>query len=211
MSSPFYSYMHFVRVPYIIKKLYPKAVWSIPNSEKKIYLTFDDGPIPEITSWVLTVLKEKNVRATFFCVGENAENNPDIVSSILSEKHAIGNHTYNHLKGWDTHTRTYIRNTEKCATVIKSNLFRPPYGRIKQNQYKLLSKKYKIIMWDVLSGDYDKKISPEKCLENVIANVRSGSIIVFHDSLKAKTNLQYALPKFIDFALANNYQFATLQ
>jgi peptidoglycan/xylan/chitin deacetylase (PgdA/CDA1 family) len=203
--------MHFVRVPYIIKKLYPKAIWSIPNSEKIIYLTFDDGPIPEITPWVLDVLKEKNVNATFFCVGENAKNNSDILHRIISEKHAIGNHTYNHLKGWNTHTLTYIKNTEKCAEIIKSNLFRPPYGRIKQNQYKLLSKKYKIIMWDVLSGDYDKKVSPEKCLENVVNNLRNGSIIVFHDSLKAKLNLQYALPKFIDYALSNNYHFEILQ
>lgn len=202
--------MFFARTPYLIRKLYSKAVWRIPNSEKKIYLTFDDGPIPEITEWVLDVLKEKNILATFFCVGDNIENNRPIFNKIIEEGHRIGNHTYNHLKGWKTHTKSYIDNVELCNKLVQSNLFRPPYGRIKKSQLNILSKKYKIIMWDVLSGDYDKKINPEQCFENVTKNVRPGSIIVFHDSLKAKEKLQYALPKFIDFALRENYKFELL-
>lgn len=202
--------MFFARTPYLIRKLYSKAVWRIPNSEKKIYLTFDDGPIPEITEWVLDVLKEKNILATFFCVGDNVENNRPLFNKIILEGHRIGNHTYNHLKGWKTHTKSYINNVELCNKLVQSNLFRPPYGRIKKSQLNILSKKYKIIMWDVLSGDYDKKINPEQCLENVTKNVRAGSIIVFHDSLKAKEKLQYALPKFIDFALQENYKFELL-
>ncbi len=202
--------MFFARTPYLIRKLYSKAVWRIPNSEKKIYLTFDDGPIPEITEWVLDVLKEKNILATFFCVGDNVENNRPIFNKIIAEGHRVGNHTYNHLKGWKTHTKSYIDNVELCNKLVQSNLFRPPYGRIKKSQLNILSKKYKIIMWDVLSGDYDKKITPEQCLENVTKNVRAGSIIVFHDSLKAKEKLQYVLPKFIDFALQENYKFELL-
>ncbi len=203
--------MYFVKAPYLIRKLYSKAVWRIKNSENKIYLTFDDGPIPEITDWVLDILKQKNIKATFFCVGENVKNNPSIFSRITSENHAIGNHTFNHLKGWKVHSSDYIKNVELCNQLINSNLFRPPYGRIKKSQLKTLCKQYKIIMWDVLSGDYDKNTDAEKCLDNVIKNLRSGSIIVFHDSIKAEEKLKYALPKFIDYALENKFQFEILK
>ncbi len=202
--------MYLVRPPYLLKKIYPKAIWRKKNLEKKIYLTFDDGPVNTITPWVLAVLKEHNIKATFFCVGENVKNHPEIFEQILNEKHIVGNHTYNHLNGWNTHSANYIKNVQKCSELVKSNLFRPPYGKIKNSQFSILNSQFSIIMWDVLSGDYDKKTSPEKCLSNVINNVRNGSIIVFHDSYKAKENLEYALPRFIDWALKNNFVFEVL-
>ena len=159
------------------------------KTQKKIYLTFDDGPVPSITPWVLDILKQHNIKATFFCVGDNVQKHTTIYQRILTEKHAVGNHTFNHLKGWNTHSQNYIQNVGKCASFVSTNLFRPPYGKVKKSQFRILHPKFKIIMWDVLSGDYDKKTSPEKCLKNVIDMVRNGSIIVFHDSLKAQENI----------------------
>lgn len=182
----------------------------MPVNEKKIYLTFDDGPVPIITTWVLDILKQENIKATFFCVGENVSNNTEIYTRILDEKHAVGNHTYNHLKGWNTHGNQYIRNVIKCAEVVDSKLFRPPYGRIKKSQLSLINKQYSVIMWDVLSGDYDKNTSPEQCLKNVIGNVRNGSVIVFHDSFKAQKNMEYAFPRFIRYAKEKGFEFDVL-
>jgi peptidoglycan/xylan/chitin deacetylase (PgdA/CDA1 family) len=178
--------------------------------QNKIYLTFDDGPVPVITPWVLDVLKTENVKATFFCVGENVKKNPEIYQRILDENHVVGNHTYNHLNGWYMHSNKYIENVQKCAEVVTSNLFRPPYGRLKKSQIKNLKSRYSIIMWDVLAGDYDKKTSPEKCLDNVISNIRNGSIVVFHDSPKAHKNLEYALPRFIKEAKEKGFEFCCL-
>ncbi len=182
----------------------------MPAGETKIYLTFDDGPVPVITPWVLDVLKEEKVKATFFCVGENVEKHGDIYQRILNEGHAVGNHTYNHLNGWNTHGNQYAKNVLKCAEVVKSRLFRPPYGRAKKSQVALLSSHYKIIMWDVLSGDYDKSTTPEQCLKNVNTYVRNGSVIVFHDSVKAQPKLEYALPRFIKFAKEKGFEFGVL-
>ena len=190
----------------IIKKIFSNYVWDIPNDENKVYLTFDDGPTPEITEWTLKQLKKYNAKATFFCIGNNIEKYPAIFQKIIQDNHAIGNHTFNHLKGWNISTEDYIENTQLCQSAIYnlqsqvSNLFRPPYGKIKLSQSKALRKLgYKIIMWDVLSEDFNQKISPEQCLQNVLKNVQSGSIIVFHDSKKAFANLEYALPKTLDF------------
>ncbi len=191
---------------------------------KKIYLTFDDGPVPVITPWVLDVLKKYDVKATFFCVGENVVKHPEVYQRILDEDHNIGNHTYNHLNGWEIHTNKYIENVELCDQALRSGsrteaikLFRPPYGRAKKSQISTLSSRngatktpYSIIMWDLLSGDYDKKTNPEKCLSNVINNVRNGSIIVFHDNLKAQVNLEYALPRFIEYAKDAGFEFEKL-
>ncbi len=203
--------MYIVQPSFLLRKIYPKAIWRIPVKEKKIYLTFDDGPIPIVTPWVLDILNESETKATFFCVGENVVKHAAIYQRILEEKHAVGNHTFNHLKGWNSHSKTYIRNVKKCAEVVDSKLFRPPYGRAKKSQIKHLSAQYSIIMWDVLSGDYDKKTSPEGCLKNVISNVRNGSIIVFHDNVKAQKNLEYTLPKFIDWAKENGFTFEILK
>jgi len=199
----------------IIKTFLSNFIWDIPNNEKKVYLTFDDGPIPEITEWVLEQLKIYNCKATFFCIGNNIETHPEIFNKLIAEGHAIGNHTFNHVKGWNTTNKAYLKEVEHCEEEIQKNslknlqskLFRPPYGKIKPLQSRKLRKLgYKIIMWDVLSADYKKEISKEKCLENVLKNVESGSIIVFHDSIKAFTNLEYVLPKTLQFLSENGYR-----
>lgn len=206
-----------VKTNAFVKWLFPKYVWDIPNNENKIYLTFDDGPIPDVTEWVLDILKKEEIKATFFCIGDNIKKNPSLFKRLISEGHSIGNHTFNHLKGWDFSTKEYIENTILCEEEIskaleienqKSKIFRPPYGKIKPSQSKKLRKLgYKIIMWDVLSVDYDKEISPEKCFENIIKNTVSGSIIVCHDSLKAFKNLEYALPKAIKYLKNEGFVF----
>lgn len=189
-----------------IKWLFPKYVWDIPNDGNKVYLTFDDGPTPEITEWVLDQLQQFKAKATFFCIGNNIEKHPDIYKKIIADGHAIGNHTFNHLKGWKTPTPNYIENVKLCESAISlvplvnSYLFRPPYGKIKYAQGKALRKMgYQIIMWDIISMDYDATITPEQCLQNVLQHAKSGSIIVFHDSVKAEKNLRYALPKVLSF------------
>jgi len=197
-----------------IKKVFNNLHWDIPNSENKIYLTFDDGPIPEVTEWLLVLLKLEEIKATFFCIGDNIQKHPEVYKRILSEGHQTGNHTFNHLNGWKTDTENYIDNFKLCETEhLKLNteyffLFRPPYGKIKPNQSKKIRQLgYKIIMWDVLSYDFDPTISVEKCLENVISNTVQGSIIVFHDSLKAEKNLKYALPKAIHILKNKGFVF----
>lgn len=192
-----------VKTSFLIKKIFSNYVWDIPNRENKVFLTFDDGPIPGITEWTLEQLKAYNVKATFFCIGDNIEKHPEIFNKIIQGEHAIGNHTFNHLKGWETSLGEYIENTRNCSSLIEKQeiaLFRPPYGKIKPSQSRVLRKLgYKIIMWDVLSCDFDQTITPEECLDNVLKNVVSGSIIVFHDSVKAEQNLKYVLPKTLAF------------
>lgn len=178
------------------------------EKQPALYLTFDDGPVPGITPWVLDLLQTKNVRATFFCVGDNIQKHQSLYQRILAEGHHTGNHTFNHLNGWNTHTSDYLQNIEQCDAEVQAQLFRPPYGKLKKSQYRQVQENYSIIMWDVLSGDYDKDTSPEKCLSNVIKHVRNGSVIVFHDSYKAQRNLQYALPLFIDWALQQGFTFS---
>lgn len=204
-----------IKTNYLVKKIFHNYTWDIPNNENKVYLTFDDGPTPEITAWTLDQLRKYNVKATFFCIGNNIEKHPEIFKEIIEQGHVIGNHTFNHLKGWNTKTEEYIENAIKCSESRRQKagdssnyqlntehcqLFRPPYGKIKLSQSKALRKLgYKIIMWDVLSEDFNRNISPEKCLENVLKNVQSGSIILFHDSVKAFPNLEYTLPKTLKF------------
>lgn len=206
-----------VKTNAFVKWLFPKYVWDIPNMENKIYLTFDDGPIPEVTEWVLELLKKEEIKATFFCIGDNIKKNPDVFRKVISDGHSIGNHTFNHLKGWNSSTEDYLKNTILCEEAIhlnsevkdqKSKIFRPPYGKIKPSQSRKLRKLgYKIIMWDVLSVDYDKEISPEQCFENIIKNTVSGSIIASHDSIKAFKNLEYALPKAIKYLKNKGFVF----
>ena len=205
---------NWVKTNSLIKKVFNNLVWDIPNSDKKIFLTFDDGPIPEITEWVLDILKSEEIKATFFCIGDNIKKHPEVYKRILAEGHQTGNHTFNHLNGWKTETNHYIDNFKLCQTeCLKLNtehsfLFRPPYGKIKPNQTKAIRNLgYKIIMWDVLSYDFDPNIIPEKCLENVISNTEQGSIIVFHDSKKAEINLKFALPKAIQILKNKGFVF----
>lgn len=199
---------YWIKTHSVIKKLFPNFIWDIPNLNKCVYLTFDDGPTPEITDWVLNQLKSFNTKATFFCIGNNIEKHPEIFDRIMRDGHSIGNHTFNHLNGWNTPTEKFIENIDLKSDIyrLKSKLFRPPYGKIKPSQTKtLLEQGYKIIMWDILSADFDKNISPDKCLENVINNLQSGSIIVFHDSVKAFKNLEYVLPITLQFLKENGY------
>lgn len=198
--------LSWVKTHWIIKQLFSKYVWDIPNHQNKVYLTFDDGPTPEITEWTLNQLKKYNAKATFFCIGDNIRKYPEIFQKVMVENHSIGNHTFNHLNGWKTATPEYVENAKLYEVehsklkIQKCKLFRPPYGKIKLSQSKIIRKLgYKIIMWDVLSEDFDQEITPEKCLENVIKNVASGSIIVFHDSQKAFRNLEYTLPRTLAF------------
>jgi len=200
---------YWIKTNLLIKKIFRNYVWDIPNTENKIYLTFDDGPTPEITEWVLRELLKYNAKATFFCIGNNIEKYPDIFPKVIANGHSIGNHTFNHLNGWKTSTEEYLENTKLCEEqILQSKLFRPPYGKIKVSQSKKLRQQgYKIIMWDVLSADYDTSISKEKCLENVLQNVKSGSIIVFHDSVKAFPNLEYTLPKALKILSERGFVF----
>ena len=212
---------YWIKTNWLIKKIFSNYTWDFPNAgnSNTVYLTFDDGPIPEVTEWVLDELKKHNVKATFFCIGDNIDKNPEIFKKVISEGHSIGNHTFNHLNGWKTPTETYIENTKRCEETIqknsssnlKSTLFRPPYGKIKASQSKKIRELgYKIIMWDVLSADFDQTLSQEKCLENVLSNLRPGSVIVFHDSIKAFKNLAYVLPKTLAYLKENNFNCEAL-
>ena len=205
---------YWIKTNWIIKKIFSNYTWDVSNTGNTVYLTFDDGPIPEITTWVLEELKKFDLKATFFCIGENIDKHPEIFKKVISEGHAIGNHTFNHLNGWKTPTEAYIENIKLCEEVIekttnynsKFKLFRPPYGKLKTAQARAIEKLgYEIIMWDVLSADFDTTLSKEQCLDNVLSKVKPGSIIVFHDSIKAFKNLQDVLPKTLAFLKENNF------
>ncbi|MDT0552969.1 polysaccharide deacetylase family protein [Urechidicola vernalis] len=202
---------YFVKTPHWIQRLFKNWVWSFSTSKKEIYLTFDDGPTPEITEWTLTELAKFNAKATFFCIGKNVKKYPDIFQKIIEQGHSIGNHTHNHLNGWNEQTEEYLNNSEKAALEIDSKLFRPPYGKLKLSQAKKLrTLGYKIIMWDVLSADFDQSISKDKCLENVLKNTQNGSVIIFHDSLKAAKNLKFTLPKVLEAFTKKGYSFKAI-
>lgn len=186
--------------------MYPDRVWGIDTFEKNIYLTFDDGPHPVATAFVLDELKKYNAKATFFCIGKNVESNPGLYDRIITEGHGTGNHTQNHLNGWQTADEVYLDDVKLAARNIQSVLFRPPYGRIRSRQARRLND-YKIVMWDVLSGDFDLSISKEACLQNVLKNTGSGSIVVFHDSEKAWENLRYSLPQVLEHFSKKEYKF----
>lgn len=200
---------YFVKTPWWLKKLYPYRVWSIETKEKSVYLTFDDGPHPVVTPFVLDELKKYNAKATFFCIGKNITAFPDIYKRIIEEGHQVGNHTHNHLNGWKTPDITYLDDVETAARHIHSTLFRPPYGRIRSAQVKKLQH-YRIIMWDLLSGDFDESLSGENCLQNCIVNTNAGSIIVFHDSEKGWVRLNYCLPLFIQHLYREGYIFSKI-
>lgn len=205
--------MYLVKSPLLLKWYYPSLTWHKSRAEKAIYLTFDDGPIPDVTEFVLKTLRDQQVKATFFCIGDNIRKHPHLFQQLLDEGHKVGNHTFNHLKGWKTDNATYLENFEQCQMLTASKLFRPPYGRIKKSQAREIRKRYpdmNIIMWDVLSGDFDLQLSPEGCYQNVNKYVENGSIIVFHDSLKAFERLQYALPRSIADLKLKGYEFRTL-
>jgi peptidoglycan/xylan/chitin deacetylase (PgdA/CDA1 family) len=206
---------YFVKTPWWLKRIYDSYTWSIPSGDKDLYLTFDDGPHPEVTPFVLRQLKQYNALATFFCIGKNVATHREIYQQILNEGHSTGNHTYNHLNGWKTSNDLYMKDIALASKEINSNLFRPPYGRITSFQAKNLKaamqgKEAKVIMWDVLSADFDTDCTPEQCLANVILPTTPGSIIIFHDSEKAFPNLQYALPRMIKYFSERGYSFRSL-
>lgn len=206
-----------IKTHWSVKKIFSNYIWDVSNTDKKVYLTFDDGPIPEVTEWVLSELKKHNAKATFFCIGDNVKKHPEVLKKVFADGHSVGNHTFNHLNGWKTATGDYIENSILCEKVLddfdskSKKLFRPPYGKIKPSQSKVLRKLgYKIIMWDVISYDFDTTISKEQCLENVLKNVKTGSIIVFHDSKKAFANLEYVLPRTLQFLKEKGFIFEKL-
>ncbi len=198
--------------PFWLKAIYPRYIWHIPASEKKIYLTFDDGPIPEITEYVLEQLRDFKAQATFFCIGDNVRKHPAVYQKLLSEGHSVGNHTFNHLNGWQSENDAYLNNIALCDQQlgVETNLFRPPYGRIKRSQARSMSADRKIVMWDVLSGDFSPNVSQKTCLEKSIKHTKPGSIILFHDSLKAAKNMQYALPRYLEHFIREGYSFDAL-
>ncbi len=210
--------MYFVKAPWLLKKMYPSFIWNIPTKEKVLYLTFDDGPHETATPFVLEQLQKYNAKATFFCIGKNVVSHPALYKKILNAGHKTGNHTNDHLNGWKTDDTLYISNVIQAAKHIDSNLFRPPYGRIKKFQGKLLMHQkdalrplFKIIMWDVLSGDFDVNLSPQKCLDNVLKQTEAGSVVVFHDSTKAWSRMSYALPKMLEHFTNQGFIFKAIQ
>lgn len=199
--------MYFARIPLLGRLLFRDAVFRVKDKgEKSVYLTFDDGPVPEATLLVLDILKKYETKATFFCVGENVVKHPQVFERIVREGHHVGNHTYNHLNGWKTDDKNYFENIEKCSKTMNSALFRPPYGRIKYSQYCEVKKKYRIILWDVLSRDYDTGLGAGHCLGIVKKKMRAGSIIVFHDSEKAASKIPVLLAGTLDFIKERGFQ-----
>ena len=208
---------YWVKTHWIIKKIFSNYMWSKKQKDKVVYLTFDDGPTLLITDWVLQQLQQYNAKATFFCIGKNIEEQPEIFKRLLESGNAIGNHTQNHINGWSCSTTAYLNNIIECEDSIGNlgnqvqKYFRPPYGKITPSQATaVLQKDFKIVMWDVLSADFDQTITPEKCLNNVLKHVKPGSIIIFHDSEKAWQNLQYTLPKVLQYLKENNFQSTLL-
>ena len=210
-----------IKAPLVAKKMFPNYIWEMPAESKVLYLTFDDGPTLEITSWILDVLNQHNAKATFFCIGKNIAQHPDLFKNIFDNGHTIGNHTFDHIKGWRTSTKNYLSNIRDAQKVIDSQivdhqsniktLFRPPYGQIRPKQGKALNDLgYQVIMWNVLSFDWDQEVSKEQCVKNVISNATAGSIIVFHDSRKAGKNMKYALPKVLEHFSKQGYTFRSL-
>ncbi len=211
-----------IKTPVLAKKIFANYIWEMPSGSKTLYLTFDDGPTPEITNWTLDILDKYKAKATFFCIGKNVSQHPEIFKNIQNKGHKIGNHTNNHIKGWRTSTKNYLANIKEAQKVIDLQqnktdsrsqiLFRPPYGQIRPKQGKALAELgYKVIMWNVLAFDWDKDVTKEKCLENVISNAKEGSVIVFHDSVKAEKNMRYALPKVLEHFSKKGYTFKSIE
>ena len=206
--------MYFIKTPFWLRLIYRSCMWRKSNQERVLYLSFDDGPHPEATPFVLDQLSKFNAKASFFCIGKNVQLHPDIYEAIIAAGHVVGNHTQNHMNGWKNNNKNYIADIQEATKVIDSNFFRPPYGRIRFSQIKVLrmhaALPQQIIMWDVLSGDFDTTITGEQCLANVIQHAGPGSIVVFHDSAKAMDRLRVALPKVLAHFSKLGYQFKAL-
>lgn len=195
----------------LLRRIYPEMTWRIPSSVPTVYLTFDDGPIPEVTEFVLETLGRYDAKATFFCIGDNIRKHPEVFRQVVDAGHSVGNHTFNHLKGWHTEDQVYFENTAACQALLPpTRLFRPPYGRIRKRQAQHLLADHEIIMWDVLTGDYSPSLSPESVLKGTTRACESGSLVVFHDSIKAWRNMSYALPRTIEYLLERGFRLETL-
>ena len=201
---------YFVNTPKFIKSLFSSLTWKIPSKEQIVYLTFDDGPTKEVTSSLLDILNKEKVKATFFCVGKNVEKHTDLFQEIKLQGHGVGNHSNTHINGWRTNKKQYIEDIYAADKLINSGLFRPPYGKLNWKSKKALQKKYKIIMWDVAGGDFDKRLSVQQVIENVTQNVKPGSIVVLHDNQQFKETILSALPKIIKELKAAHYDFGVL-
>lgn len=198
--------------PAILKRMYPSLHWSIPlTAEPRIYLTFDDGPTPGVTDLVLEKLQKADAKGTFFCLGNNIKEHPQLFNQLLAEGHKVGNHTCNHLNGWTTTTEDYLHDIMSFDEIYKTNLFRPPYGRIKSAQIKAIIEQYKIIMWSVLTRDYDDLITKEKALEITLKRLKPGAIVVFHDSLKAKDKMLFLLDKVLEVAREQQWKCSVIE
>lgn len=193
--------------PKLLRWLYPRALWRMDKNVKAVYLTFDDGPIPNITPWVLDLLDKYNIKATFFLVGDNVRKHPEEFKMIVERGHRVGNHTFNHISGLKYLSYNYLENTNKADELINSTLFRPPHGWMRWGQYMVLSHRYTVVMWDLVTRDYSKRLNGHQVLRNVKKYVRNGSIITFHDSIKSEKNLKYALPRAIEWLLEQGYEF----
>jgi peptidoglycan/xylan/chitin deacetylase (PgdA/CDA1 family) len=202
--------MYLVKTPALLKPLAKDLLWHVADAQQEVYFTFDDGPTPGVTEDALNLLSRFHAKATFFCLGKNAEAHPEIMRRIVAEGHAVGNHTYNHPDGWKTPQMEYLRNVVQAKRAIDSTLFRPPYGRITPAQVNALKNQFTLVMWDVLSADFDAGKKPEACLENVVRNVSPGSIVVFHDSIKARRNMLYALEGSLEQLSRAGYIFRAL-
>ncbi len=199
------------QLPTVLRPLIGRNyLWRKNSSEKVVYLTFDDGPVPEVTPQVLSVLDDFNIKATFFCVGDNVNKYPELYREILLKGHSVGNHTFHHLNGFKVEHEQYLNDVEQASQLIDSRLFRPPYGKLTRREKKILEQKFQIVLWDVISYDYDRNLSPSQVLENVKHNSRNGSVILFHDSVKAKNNMLSVLPDAINFLLAKGFRFERL-
>ena len=201
---------YFVNTPKFIQSLFSSLTWKIPSKERTVYLTFDDGPTKEVTSSLLDLLNKEKVKATFFCVGKNVEKHPDLFQEIKLQGHGVGNHSNTHINGWKTNKKQYLEDIDAADKLINSGLFRPPYGKLNWSSKKALIKKYKIVMWDVAGGDFDKRLSPDKVIENVTHNVKPGSIVVLHDNQKFRETILSALPVIIKELKAAHYDFGVL-
>ncbi|MDR1226620.1 MAG: polysaccharide deacetylase family protein [Prevotellaceae bacterium] len=200
-----------LRVPPFLKRLYPAAIWNFPNEADSVFLTFDDGPTPEITPWVINKLAEYDAKATFFCLGKNVEQHPEEFTLIRANGHSVGNHSYSHQRGFSMPTGSYVEDVDLADEFIRSNLFRPPYSFITPTQVRVLSERYKIIMWNVLSLDYSNKITNHQCLKQVVGSAHPGAVIVFHDSLKSAKHLKYVLPKALDFFVEKGWKMKAIE
>ncbi len=203
--------MYFIKFPNIIRTIYKRSlVCDVKTKEKEIFLTFDDGPCPEVTNEVLKILKQYRAKATFFCLGENVKKYPETFNKILQDNHTVGCHSFNHINGWKNFTKNYIGNIKKCDKYFKSKLFRPPYGRITPLQIRKLKRNYVIVLWTVMSGDFDLNISNLKCLNNVLNNTKKGSIILFHDTVKSKEKVLFVLPRVLEYFADKGFKFSAL-